>query len=90
MAKEKDEWGGNKGEPWRESRRGGRGGGRAGGKGGRGVWRGGGQTLLHHNFSSAAGGRGGGGDSLVFTLYQTTSQLALCVLQNIKLRLNSL
>ena len=26
---------------------------------GRGVWRGGGQTLLHHNFSSAAGGRWG-------------------------------
>ena len=26
---------------------------------GRGVWRGGGQTLLHHNFSSAAGVREG-------------------------------
>ena len=30
-----------------------------------------GQTLLHHNFSSAAGE---GGDSLVFSLYKTTSR----------------
>ena len=38
------------------------------------LWRGskgGGQTLLHHNFSSAAGE---GGDSLVFSLYKTTSR----------------
>ena len=63
MAKEKDEWEGTRGSnPGRGKVREGQ------------LWRGskgGGQTLLHHNFSSAAGE---GGDSLVFSLYKTTSR----------------
>ena len=45
---------GEQGEPWTERQ-----GAEQGGEEGRGVWRGGGQTLLHHNFSSAAGVREG-------------------------------